>query len=276
MNTRTSIVALTAFAAMATTALSPTSASAWGAGYGETHNTGPGYGGAPNSAVTHPDPHVPGATVPGPMGRHPPPNPPGNGQAGGVPPSSPPSKSQPGGAPPSNPPGNGPWNQGGQGTQTSGGPGQGGGAPPSNPPGNGPWNQGGPGSQTGGGPWQDGGRPGSECAYGRCWPHSPWHRPWETHGPNGYPVPVPVYNQAPVYTQTPVYTQAPATTYTTAPAPTYSQAPAQPVSQNCNCVSKSYLQDGTVVFTDICTKETAMAAPAGWQQGQTAPQQSSY
>jgi hypothetical protein len=33
------------------------------------------------------------------------------------------------------------------------------------------------------------------------------------------------------------------------------------------------MQDGSVVFADNCTKETAMAAPAGWQQGQTAPQQ---
>jgi hypothetical protein len=29
----------------------------------------------------------------------------------------------------------------------------------------------------------------------------------------------------------------------------------------CNCLTKQYLQDGTVLFTDLCTKEEAMATP---------------
>jgi hypothetical protein len=102
-----------------------------------------------------------------------------------------------------------------------------------------------------------------------------------------YTIPGPIYtaptytSSAPTYTApapnfappAPSYTQAPPQTYTQAPVPTYTQA--QPVSQNCNCLTKSYMQDGSVVFTDVCTKETAMAAPAGWQHGQSA-QQTNY
>jgi hypothetical protein len=29
----------------------------------------------------------------------------------------------------------------------------------------------------------------------------------------------------------------------------------------CNCLNKRYLQDGSVLFTDLCTKEQAMATP---------------
>ena len=29
----------------------------------------------------------------------------------------------------------------------------------------------------------------------------------------------------------------------------------------CNCLTKTYLQDGSVQFTDICTKESALATP---------------
>jgi hypothetical protein len=38
--------------------------------------------------------------------------------------------------------------------------------------------------------------------------------------------------------------------------------PPGPPAANPNCLSKSYLQDGTVVFTDNCTNETATSAPA--------------
>jgi hypothetical protein len=31
---------------------------------------------------------------------------------------------------------------------------------------------------------------------------------------------------------------------------------------SCNCLNKSYLEDGTVVFKDLCTKEMAMNPPA--------------
>jgi hypothetical protein len=239
VNIRTSLVVLTALAAMATTSLSATPASAWGGDrhYGEIPNNGPGFGGAPNSAVTHPDPHVPGATLPPSAGHQ------------------------------------RPW--------------------ATNPL-----------SSAGG--RNSSNRP---CDFGGC-PGDGWSHPWWRHhvwGPTGYPTQTsgyptapaypatPIYTQAPVYTQAPAYTAptptyiAPAPTYTsptptyaapaptyTAPAPTYTPAPAQPVSQNCNCLTKSYMQDGAVVFTDVCTKETAMAAPAGWQQGQPAPQPSTY
>ena len=32
-------------------------------------------------------------------------------------------------------------------------------------------------------------------------------------------------------------------------------------SANCNCLTKQYLQDGSVLFKDICTKEAALATP---------------
>jgi hypothetical protein len=81
---------------------------------------------------------------------------------------------------------------------------------------------------------------------------------------------VTTYATAPVQT----YATAPVQTYTPAPAqttyapPVYT-APVQPAAnQSCNCLSKSYAPDGTVVFADNCSKETATAAPAGAPQGQ--------
>jgi hypothetical protein len=29
----------------------------------------------------------------------------------------------------------------------------------------------------------------------------------------------------------------------------------------CNCLTKRYLDDGSVLFSDVCTKEQAMATP---------------
>jgi hypothetical protein len=164
-----------------------------------------------------------------------------------------------------------------------------------NPPSSG-WT---PGSQGGGrGPSAPGQMASNQpCGYG-CGNGWKWHRPYGS-GTYVETVPVyaaPVYTQAPVY-QAPVYTQAPVyqapayqapvqttyapppaqTTYAPAPqtyvaptAPTYAAAPS---AEPCTCLTKSYTQDGSVMFADNCTKETAMAAPAGWQQGQTAPQQ---
>jgi hypothetical protein len=34
------------------------------------------------------------------------------------------------------------------------------------------------------------------------------------------------------------------------------------VAANCNCLTKEYLEDGSVLFKDLCTKEAAMATPA--------------
>ena len=39
-------------------------------------------------------------------------------------------------------------------------------------------------------------------------------------------------------------------------APVVTAAPAP-----CNCLTKRYLQDGSVLFKDLCTKEEAMATP---------------
>jgi len=42
-------------------------------------------------------------------------------------------------------------------------------------------------------------------------------------------------------------------------------------AQPCNCLTKQYLDDGSVLFRDICTREAAMATQAELQaQSQTA------
>jgi hypothetical protein len=35
----------------------------------------------------------------------------------------------------------------------------------------------------------------------------------------------------------------------------------QKTTDNCNCLTKEYMQDGSVLFKDICTKEAAIATP---------------
>jgi hypothetical protein len=45
-------------------------------------------------------------------------------------------------------------------------------------------------------------------------------------------------------------------------------APVAP-AQSCTCLTKTYLQDGSVQFKDVCTTETAIASPA--QLGAQAP-----
>jgi hypothetical protein len=96
----------------------------------------------------------------------------------------------------------------------------------------------------------------------------PWHRPWTGYG-GGYgvfPIPTETYETpVPSYVSAPVqpYVQAPVASYVSAPVQRY----AQPVAGPCTCLTKSYMQDGSVVFADNCTKEQAMAGPA---QGQSA------
>lgn len=48
--------------------------------------------------------------------------------------------------------------------------------------------------------------------------------------------------------------------YTYVPGPSVVTTSA--VAGTCSCLTKSYLQDGTVVFADQCTNESATAAPA--------------
>jgi len=50
------------------------------------------------------------------------------------------------------------------------------------------------------------------------------------------------------------------TTEVSAPAARVISTPV--VSANCNCLTKEYLEDGSVLFKDLCTKEAAMATPA--------------
>jgi len=52
---------------------------------------------------------------------------------------------------------------------------------------------------------------------------------------------------------------------------TTTNAPAV-VTAPCNCLTKQYLSDGSVLFKDLCTKEAAMATPDELKaQAQAAP-----
>jgi hypothetical protein len=53
------------------------------------------------------------------------------------------------------------------------------------------------------------------------------------------------------------YHVVPVQTVTTVTAPAVQKV----VGNNCNCLTKEYLQDGSVLFKDLCTKEAAMATP---------------
>jgi len=78
-------------------------------------------------------------------------------------------------------------------------------------------------------------------------PRHHWHWRWHHH-----------YRP---YWVAPVVAAGVATTYAATPT--------------CNCLTKSYTQDGAVVFKDLCTKEMAMnppQAPAPIQQGYLQPQ----
>jgi hypothetical protein len=51
--------------------------------------------------------------------------------------------------------------------------------------------------------------------------------------------------------------------YDTAPvsAPVAASVVATPAAAPCNCLTKRYVDDGSVLFSDLCTKEQAMATP---------------
>jgi hypothetical protein len=40
-----------------------------------------------------------------------------------------------------------------------------------------------------------------------------------------------------------------------------SGTPTTPAQAPCTCLTKRYLDDGSVLFTDVCTKEQALATP---------------
>lgn len=86
----------------------------------------------------------------------------------------------------------------------------------------------------------------------RVFPHYHWH--WRWH-----------FVRHPYWVAPVVATGVAATTYAATPT--------------CNCLTKSYTQDGAVVFKDLCTKEMAINPPgdaqpqAPIQQGYLQPQE---
>ena len=47
---------------------------------------------------------------------------------------------------------------------------------------------------------------------------------------------------------------------------------AAPTPGPCTCLTKTYTQDGLVVFADLCTKESASAPVGGTNSSEAAPQ----
>ncbi len=92
------------------------------------------------------------------------------------------------------------------------------------------------------------------------WPHSPgWYG-------------TPIIALPPVVApgSTVVVPSAAVTAVTPAPAPAH---PLQGSSDPCNCLSKQYAQDGSVVFMDRCTNEVATTSPqqTGWNRNLPQP-----
>jgi hypothetical protein len=48
----------------------------------------------------------------------------------------------------------------------------------------------------------------------------------------------------------------------TYPVPATATYPVTAATEPCNCLTKQYLDDGSVLFRDICTTEAAIATPA--------------
>jgi hypothetical protein len=55
--------------------------------------------------------------------------------------------------------------------------------------------------------------------------------------------------------------------YYVTPAVTTTAVSTPVVRNTCNCLTKEYLPDGSVLFKDLCTKEAAMASPETQAQG---------
>ena len=60
-----------------------------------------------------------------------------------------------------------------------------------------------------------------------------------------------------------------------AQAPSAAANPSAAAAPSCNCLTKQYQQDGSVVFRDLCTHEAAMATQADLQAAQNPSQNSS-
>lgn len=107
------------------------------------------------------------------------------------------------------------------------------------------------GSHWGGGQWGGGhwaGHGWHQPSYGNNW-YSHWHSPYFGRGPNYYGS---IGHDGPSY---PTY-------YGIQPVVQPPPMPAPPPVRP-NCLSKSYVPDGTVVLADNCTKEVAASGPEG-------------
>jgi len=86
------------------------------------------------------------------------------------------------------------------------------------------------------------------------------------------PPPVVVAAPPPVFARPmPVYAPRPVPM----PAPSVAANPTPAAAPSCNCLTKQYQQDGSVVFRDVCTHEAAVATQADLQaqaQAQATPQ----
>ena len=107
----------------------------------------------------------------------------------------------------------------------------------------------------------------STATTAHAWHYPHWKKHWH-HPHHGYYRP---YYRPYVYAAPVVYSAPRA-----APAPRIVSAPPQPpVQAQTNCLSKAYTPEGQVVFSDNCTKESAMAPVPNVPQPQGAPPQQS-
>lgn len=95
------------------------------------------------------------------------------------------------------------------------------------------------------------------------------------HGPIVINPPPVIVAAPPVVVAAPAPVMArPQPVYAARPMP--AQAPSADANvaagEPCNCLTKQYQQDGSVVFRDLCTHEAAMATPADLQAQQAAAQ----
>jgi hypothetical protein len=81
-------------------------------------------------------------------------------------------------------------------------------------------------------------------------------------GPNFGPGVVPVVVPVDVPTNGPVIVAGGDATASAVGVDTQPAPAAQAVQPTCNCLTKRYLDDGSVLFQDICSREAALATPA--------------
>ena len=85
----------------------------------------------------------------------------------------------------------------------------------------------------------------------------PWWKPIGPMLPGGV-----ITSTDPVVVGAPPATvQTPGTVTSVAGARPLTTAPTSAASEPCSCLTKQYLDDGSVLFRDICTREAALATP---------------